>query len=287
MSRASSDPQPINLRRKIYELILDQKERFGCLPTQDDLRRLFGNFSSDVDLHLQQLAREGLLLLDRNGGNGISLVPTYVQLPEIGILGHVAQGFSGQSGCQPRGSIGLDLRGCGVRMEPGTQCVQVLDDRMIDAGIEFGDIALVVNSLPTRGCIVAIEEADVMVLRRYVVLSGIPHFLAENPTAPGISPAWNVNVQGVLWGLIKVESCWRANGAGPSLEGTNSFKASTGKSPSSKPQQVRANPNWPKPLSGHQLNEPRPNSTLVARRKSESANPARSNKPQKSKGRRG
>ena len=212
MPPSPTDPAPvttpINLRRRIYEMLLSESERGFELPTQDDVRRLFGGLSDDVDLHLSQLAREGLLILDKDGEHGISLVPTYARLPEIGLLGKVARQFSERGGCLPRASIGLDLRGVGVPVPPGVQAVQVLDDRMIDADIQFGDIALIVNSVPIEsGSIVAVEEGSVVVLRRYIVVSGIPHFLAENPDDPRLSPAWDLDVQGVLWGLIRVEEC--------------------------------------------------------------------------------
>ena len=219
---------PVNIRRKLFEFIVEAHAQMNCLPSPQDLLRLFGGLTDDVDFHLQQLAREGLLILDKEGGNGISLVPTYTPAPQIKVLGEVAGHLAQANGGMCNGSIALDLRGIGVPTPQGMFAVQVLDDRMIDAGIEHGDIALLVHCTPIRGDIVAIEEAEVVVLRRYIVVSGIPHFLAENPTAPELHPGWETKMQGVLWGLIRAEPCRRVDAAGPERSRSRLLPLSTG-----------------------------------------------------------
>ena len=198
---------PVSLRRKIYELLLGENKKRGRLPSQDDLRRVFGGETEDVDLHLEQLAREGMLILDKDGGNGISLAPTYVTPSEPGLMRVVADLLSLAGNGTFGGSIGLDLRGSELPVERGVRVVQVLDDRMSDANILQGDLAILVNSQPMRGSIVGIEQADVVILRRYTIVAGIPHFLAENPVAPDLIPAWDATLCGVFWGLIRANQC--------------------------------------------------------------------------------
>ena len=201
--------EPINLRRKIFEFLAEKQHSRQQLPSRNALQHLFSDLTDDVDLHLQQLAREGLLILDKDGGNGISLVPTYTPAPRIKSLGQVAQRLTESEPGLRAGSIALDLREVGITLEPGMLWVQVLDDRMSDAGINHGDIALVINAAPLRGDIVAVEEGDVIVLRRYIIVSGIPHFLAENPKNPALRPGWDSPMQGVLWGLLRINPCHR------------------------------------------------------------------------------
>lgn len=205
----------VNIRRKIFEFIINQKAWHGCLPSREELRKLFGGMTADVDLHLEQLAREGHLLIDRNGLGEIALVPTYIPPQEISVLSRTAHQLNQSQDGARSGSIALDLRGIGVPMAPGMSAVQIFDDRMVDAGIEYGDIALLVQRTPMRGDIVAVEEAEVMVLRRYLIVSGIPHFLAENPSSPDLRSGWDTTMHGVLWGLIRITSRWVASQTPP------------------------------------------------------------------------
>ncbi len=198
---------PVSLRRKIYELLLGENERWGRLPSQDEVRQVFGDATDNVDLHLEQLAREGMLILDRDGGNGISLAPTYVAPSQPGLMNVVADLLSLANNGTFGGSIGLDLRGSELAVERGVRVVQVLDDRMSDANIMQGDLAILVNSQLMRGNIVGIKQADVVILRRYTVIAGIPHFLAENSAAPDLIPAWDATLCGVFWGLIRANQC--------------------------------------------------------------------------------
>ena len=265
-NQPSSSTTPTSIRRQIFDWIVSQQDDKDNLPCQADLRELFGDLSEDVDLHLQALIREGLVILDKDGGNGISLVPTYTPAPRIEMLGQMAKRLAQPGGTPCSGSIALDLRGIGVPLEPGMFAVQVLDDRMSDAGIEYGDVALLVNTTPLRGDIVAVEEGQVLVLRRYLVVSGIPHFLAENPANPELRPGWESPMHGVLWGLIRVDPCRRqprvqAAGAAsdpvgkPRPQSPLPTVAKCKKSP--KAIRRRQPDNWPKPPSGIQLNEPR------------------------------
>ena len=248
----------------MFEWIADRQSAGQDLPNQGDLRELFGGLTEDVDLHLQALVREGLVIVDKDGGNGLSLVPTYTPAPQIKLLGQTARKFQQSSLGTCAGSIALDLRGIGVPLEPGMFAVQVLDDRMIDAGIEYGDIALLVNATPMRGDIVAVEEAEVLVLRRYVIVSGIPHFLAENSTNPDLRLGWESPMHGVLWGLVRADPCRRHPRQLPTdqLRGQPQIIASCPDPTSPKKKKPKgANPrrsgDWPKPPGGAQLNETR------------------------------
>lgn len=256
---ATSLSAPVNIRRRIFEFIAEHHSHARRLPTQSEVRALFAEFTQDVDLHLEQLAREGLLILDKNGGNGISLVPTYLPAPQIEMLGQMAGQLAKRATpCNHTGSIALDLRGIGVSLEPGMSAVQVLDDRMSDAGIEYGDIALLVNTNPLRGDIVAVEEGDILVLRRYVIISGIPHFLAENSTAPDLRPGWESPMHGVLWGFLRVDPCRRHPRMTPFRKVLASACDASSQPEAIYPKQsahAKEQSAWPRPPAGNYLNE--------------------------------
>ena len=267
-SHPSSPTTAVNIRRRIFEFIIQQEAQLKCLPSRDELRQLFTGLTEDLDLHLEQLAREGLIILDKDGSNGISLVPTYTPAPQIELLGRMSQRLKQGNPSSYAGSIALDLQGAGVSLEPGMVAVQVLDDRMSDAGIEHGDIALLVNTSPMRGDIVAVEEGEVLVLRRYIVVSGIPHFLAENPSTPDLRPGWESPLYGVLWGLIRADirrskqsarttkaRITYAHGATISTSSNTQGPAKTNDALSPDATRPRKRGNWPKAPSGVELNE--------------------------------
>ena len=200
----------MNIKRQIFEFIIDTQQRWGYMPNQADVHKAFGNLASDVDLHLEQLAREGLLLLGVNNkgepGEGyIAVLPTFPHTQRI----QIRRGFFSETKPDLLGSlhggITLDLRGIGVSLESDMEAMVVSDDAMTDAGLRPGDVAILSCRSPQRGDIVAVERADVLVLRRYVIVARIPHLLAENPVRPELLPAYDQVFGGVLWGLIRTE----------------------------------------------------------------------------------
>ena len=86
---------------------------------------------------------------------------------------------------------------------------------MVDAGITTGDVAVLKVTPPERGEIVAVLESGQLVLRRYVVIAGIPHHLAENPARPDLTPAYDKPTHGVLWCLICTQPNGRSRSASP------------------------------------------------------------------------
>ena len=196
----------MNVRRKILEYIVDHQERWHCVPTQAEIRALFSGMSEDVDLHLRQLEREGWVVLGREDDGSIALLPTYTSIPKIPFRGCFLDRSHPPVTGHHVGSIALDLRGIGFSMPKASlEAFHVLDESMIDAGIVHGDIALIEAAVPTRGDIVLVTLDGRDVLRRFLTIQGIPHFLAENPQHPDLRSAFEVPISGVFWGLIRTE----------------------------------------------------------------------------------
>lgn len=193
----------MNIKRQIFEYIVDQGA-WGTTPLREDVRKHFAEVASDIDLHLAQLEREGLLRISDDTG-AVSLVPTYGILPPIPLCYNRFANPIAQQSQPDSGSINLDLRGIGIVHEANSYAMQVLDDSMSDSGIYTGDIALLCSRPLTRGDIVAVELNGRMVLRRYLRIRQIPHILAENPRNPDLQPAFEIATHGVLWGLIRRE----------------------------------------------------------------------------------
>ena len=195
----------MNIKRHLFEFILDNHTRWNVLPTRSELRRVFAGWSDDLDLHLEQLEREGLLRLGKEGNDSIALVPTFPHAQQIGLCSEVMDKLPRSDGTHRPGYIALDLRGVGIKMEDGLTALLVGDDSMSDAGLKTGDIAIVHPACPQRGDIAAVLVARRLVLRRFVIVASIPHLLAENPLRPELVPAYESTFHGVLWGLIRMD----------------------------------------------------------------------------------
>lgn len=195
----------MNIKRHLFEFILDNHVRWNVFPTRSELRRMFAGWSDDLDLHLEQLEREGLLRLGKEGDDSVALAPTFPHAQQIGLHGRPMNPLPQRDGTYLPSHIALDLRGAGVKMEDGLSALLVDDDSMCDAGVKTGDIAIMRPACPQRGDIVAVPTAGRLVLRRFVIVAGIPHFLAENPLRPELVPAYELVFHGVLWGLIRTE----------------------------------------------------------------------------------
>ena len=199
----------MNIKRHIFEFILDNHSRWNCVPTRSEVHRMFAGRSNDLDLHLEQLEHEGLLKLGRDGGDTISLVPTFPCARQIGLQGKPAKRLPHGPTDYAPGCVALDLRGVGITMEDDLFALLVADDSMIDAGLRRHDIAVLKPGGPARGEVVAVKVAGELALRRYIVVLGIPHLLAENPLRPELTPAHEHTFHGVLWGLIRTEPSGR------------------------------------------------------------------------------
>lgn len=174
---------------------------------------MFAGLSNNVDLHLEQLQREGLLKLGEGDDGTVSLPRLFPQIKRIGVRGHSISPQSSLEDNSPSDSIVLDLCAAGIALDRDVSAHVVGDDSMSDAGIRSGDVAILRTTQPDRGEIVAVEVSGHLALRRYVIISGIPHFIAENPVRPDLIVAFNQPILGVLACLI----CGDPNGLGRTL----------------------------------------------------------------------
>ena len=205
----------MNVKRHILEFIFDHENRLNHLSTRSEVCAAFANLSEDVDLHLEQLEREGLLRLSNDNRDTISLADAFPPIRRVELRGSLDPKAFNHDGIPLPDAVGLDLRGVGIAMDGDLFAHVIGDDSMIDAGLSSGDVAILKVLPYSRGDIVAVENAGSLVMRRYVHLAGIPHLLAENPRRPDLVPAFDQNVQGVLWCLICMEPNSRGRTASP------------------------------------------------------------------------
>ena len=205
----------MNVKRHILEFIFDQEHRLNHRSTRSEVCAAFANLSEDVELHLEQLEREGLLRLLKDDSDTVVLADAFPPVKRLELRGGLDSRAFDHGDVPRQNTVGLDLRGVGVAMDGDLFAHVVGDDSMIDAGLSAGDVAILKVLPHARGDIVAVESAGSLVMRRYVHLAGIPHLLAENPSRPELTAAFEQNIQGVLWCLICLQPGSRGRTASP------------------------------------------------------------------------
>ena len=235
--------EPVNVKRHLFEFIVDHKERLNCWVRRSELRRHFSSLSDDVDLHLEQLAREGLLVLD---GESIALTPSCRAVQSIRFLGGSSTGGANRHKKPVADAIAVDLRAIGVDHDGELFAHVVCDDSMVDAGIRAKDVAIVRSGAPTRGEIVAVEVGGKVVFRRYLIIKNIPHLLAENHVQPDLVASLDVHLHGILCCTISTGFASATRTLPPADEKVNYACRRVARHGASR---------WPAPPSGFGLNE--------------------------------
>ena len=204
--RADKLPKCVtNIKRKIMAEIYDFFDCLGHGPTEEHLRECFCGMTDIFDIHMEQLAREGLIRLAQDGSGTIALPSTFGAVPPIEICGISPPPGSNGQASTIRGSIGFDLRSLGIEAWPGMTGFRVLHDDMIDAGIHVGDIAVMAD-LPVRpGDIIAVEIEEHLVLRRYVVIGELEYIIAENALDPSLIYLHGTPIRGVVRHVIRTQ----------------------------------------------------------------------------------
>jgi repressor LexA len=104
---------------------------------------------------------------------------------------------------EPDNALELDLRLFGQESSRGVFALRVRGDSMINAQIADGDLVIIQQRQPREGDIVAALIDCEVTLKRYVVVDRQPRLVAENPRYPDLIPAAELQIQGVMVGLIR------------------------------------------------------------------------------------
>lgn len=188
------------------EAILDyirsvQAER-GIPPSTRQIQRQFGYESQNAVMnHLRALARKGQIhQIDGTWGLKISEVQGHFELP---IYGTIPAGMPSPQEQQPKETIRFDPAVFRVKRADRLWGLEVRGDSMIEAHILDGDIAVLERREPRAGDIVAaLVDDTTTTLKRLVYQRGKPVLKPENARYATIVPKENLQVQGVLVGVI-------------------------------------------------------------------------------------
>ena len=189
------------------EAILDfirsvQTER-GMPPSTRQIQRQFGYESQNAAMnHLRALARKGQIhQIDRGiWGLKVTEIQGHFELP---IYGTIPAGAPSMQEQAPTETIDFDPAIFGAKHPERLWGLEVHGDSMIDAHILDGDIAVLERKEAKAGDIVAaLVDETTTTLKRLAYIKGKPVLKPENARFQAIVPKQNLEIQGVMVGLI-------------------------------------------------------------------------------------
>jgi len=190
------------------EAILDyirsvQAER-GMPPSTRQIQRQFGYGSQNAAMnHLRSLARKGHVHQIDRGTWGLRVHEVQAHLFELPIYGTIPAGAPSMQEQEPDRKIDFDPAIFRVKRPERLWGLEVHGDSMIDAHILDGDIAVLERREAKAGDIVAaLVDETTTTLKRLAYVKGKPVLKPENARYSMIVPKQNLEIQGVLVGLI-------------------------------------------------------------------------------------
>lgn len=193
---------------EVYDFLAAHEKTHGRPPSTRDIQRQFQFKSQNAAMnHLRALAKKNFIgqLAGRVWAikNADREAPRqYCSIPLLGAIhaGHPAIGHQESSE-----HLNLDLNALGLRDAAPEKLfvLQVRGDSMIGAHILDGDLAVLERKAHRNGDIVAALVDGECSLKRLVIEKKRTFLKAENANYPNIVPMEQLEIQGVLVGLIR------------------------------------------------------------------------------------
>ena len=190
-------------QQQVLSFIDKQQREKGLPPTTREIQAHFGFRSQTAAMnHLRGLAKKGAI--HKSPGKArAAVVPRPVRENRIPFLGSIPAGLAVEATAETDEALELDLRLFGQASPRGVFALRVRGDSMINAQIADGDWVILQQKPPREGDIVAALIDGEVTLKRYALVGGKPRLVAENPRYPDLIPAADLQVQGVMIGLIR------------------------------------------------------------------------------------
>jgi repressor LexA len=173
----------------------------GRGPTYREVQSAMGYASPNaVQGHVKALRAAGLLRKDLYGARTILPVSEEEGIP---IYGTIPAGVPTDS--TPENGETLEINEALFGVRAGTQAfaLRVRGSSMVDAGILEGDFVVLIRRTPRNRDIVAALVDNRTTLKRYVEEKGRALLKAEGAGHPDIRPASELEIQGVMVGLLR------------------------------------------------------------------------------------
>lgn len=155
--------------------------------------------------HLRALEKKGMIHRQPGKARAVAVVSQLRREPivDVPIYGSIAAGFAEATEQAEEGTISIDASTLGLSRNKRVFALKVRGESMINAGINDGDLAILENSEPQAGAIVAALIDGETTLKRLVQQRGRYFLKAENPDFPDLVPLAELSIQGVMVALVR------------------------------------------------------------------------------------
>jgi repressor LexA len=198
-------------QREILHFIRDQFDVEGLAPTVREIAAHFGFTSPNgAAAHVQALRAKGFL--QSLPGRARSLLVQHpvrgpqprIPLLRVPIYGSIPAGRPIDAMQEEEGCVLMDVATLGIQPSARTFALKVRGDSMTGKHIVDGDMAVIEHGLtPRSGDVVAALIDGQVTLKTFVLQRGKPFLRAENPRYPDLIPQEELQIQGVMVGLIR------------------------------------------------------------------------------------
>lgn len=193
-------------QRAVLQFIESEIDRTGVIPSTREIQAHFG-FSSQTGAmhHLQALEKKGAIQRREGLARAVILPnrPRATPAYELSIFGAIPAGMAvdAPEAAEEKVAFGPGL--VGIQPSAETFALRVRGDSMEGAHIVDGDLAILERRAGRHGEVVAALIDGEVTLKRLILQAGKAYLHAENPAYPDLIPAHDLQIQGVLVGVLR------------------------------------------------------------------------------------
>jgi len=190
-------------QRNVLDFIVFRSENGETLPSLREIRDHFGHASSRAAADVVvTLKRKGYLADDPESSRSYRLTDKSLGIP---ILGEIPAGPPIEAVELVESFLPINSRAFRIADRGEAFFLRVRGDSMIGRHIFDGDLVLVEKTArPMTGDIVAALIDNESTLKTLITEGGRPWLRSENPDSPDLTPAWDLEIQGVARGVIRL-----------------------------------------------------------------------------------
>ncbi|MDB6035715.1 MAG: transcriptional repressor, LexA family [Verrucomicrobiales bacterium] len=190
-------------QHEVWDYLCTYYDLHGIVPAVREIAKHFGFTSPNaITTHLNALEKKGYLRRMKGKARGLTLLRKHSH--RIPVLGNIPAGIPVEKVQEVEGFIDVLTDALRLSSGQGIFALRVRGDSMVGANILDGDLAIMEQSDPLPGQIVAALVDGETSLKRYVCGESGPVLKAENPKFTCIIPVHELIIQGVMRGLLRV-----------------------------------------------------------------------------------
>lgn len=201
---SSGSTEITNKQSDILAFCIQRWEDGVSLPSLREICKHFGYASSRAATdHLSALKTKGYLAEDTESKRGYRLTEKATGLP---VLGSIIAGSPTAADEFVESRFSINTRLFGITDRSKAFCLRVCGDSMTGRHIFDGDIVIVERStcFKNRDIVAALIDNE-STLKTFIKKNGSrPWLRSENPQYPDLIPAWDLQIQGIVRGVIRL-----------------------------------------------------------------------------------